>query len=202
MPKGWFPGTSSDSSWTKSVPWPSPKRSAPNLHLPPFCTSHSEAVRVSRRLPRICDNASSWGCQCMDLQGQNILRSLWDVSSMREFRTLTCRIGPLLEVDLTKKESLADPKFAILAESYVCSSHPQLKWTKGLFASKIYKWFHCWRYDFKGVCAVDCPQICCILLQRMLSLICTPWEWFRRIRFLQQHSISFCSCNKDAPSSP
>ena len=72
MPKGWFPGTSSDSSWTKSVPWPSPKRSAPNLHLPPFCTSHSEAVRVSRRLPRTCDNASSWGCQCMDLQGQNI----------------------------------------------------------------------------------------------------------------------------------
>lgn len=129
------------------------------------------------------------------------LRSLWDGSSMREFRTFTCRIGPLLEVDLTKKESLADPKFAILAESYVCSSHPQLKWTTGLFVSRIYKWFHCWRYDFKGVCAVDCPQICCILLQRMLSLICTPWEWFRRIRFLQQHSISFCSCNKDAPSS-
>lgn len=50
---------------------------------------------------------------------------------MREFRTFTCRIGPLLEVDLTKKESLADPKFAILAESYVLQQPPTAQVNQG-----------------------------------------------------------------------
>ena len=52
MPKGWFPGTSSHSGWTKSGHGHLPQCSAPTFP-PPFCTSHSEAVRVSRRHPNM-----------------------------------------------------------------------------------------------------------------------------------------------------
>ena len=109
MPKGWFPGTSSHSGWTKSghghfpsaAPQPSPHLFA---HLIPKLSVCLGGIRI-------CDNASSWGCQC-DLQSFT-----WDVISMREWRNFTCWIGPLLELDLTTEKP---------CRSKVCNSSRKL----------------------------------------------------------------------------